>query len=85
MYIHVAPLATAFIAIVEAEGRPIVASGDHALISHNYGAVAPLHAVGAGGGQLGQPHEVRVEAGANELWVLKVVAGQRSAEVLYLL
>lgn len=60
----VAAGAPPFVAVGEVARRAVVAGGDYAVGAHEHGADAAFHAVGAGGGEGGEVHEVVVPGGA---------------------
>jgi len=63
----VAACASALVAVEQAAGCAVVAGGQHAVLPHNHGADAALHAVGAHGRECAQAHKVRVPCGAQSV------------------
>ena len=63
--IGVASFAATFVTVNHANWRAIVAGGDDSLVFDYYAADAPFHAVAAGGAEVGHPHEVGGEVGAD--------------------
>lgn len=61
-----------FVAVGHAAWRAVVACADHALLPDDDAADAPLHAVAAVGGEVGELHEVLVPAGAEACFVGEV-------------